>query len=286
MARPTSLERDRIRKALENHARTSQDLTVTAYANAAGITRDTARVYLGQMGLPAKRDPDPVPPTPGVPTTPTPTTPTPAANPAPANPAGGETTVRLLLNQLLAVLPTVPAAVGAEVRQVLDQVVYAKTDDPAAVAAEAARSRIVADHVSRVVADAGQIHADDLQAGEIMRRKWREEHLDSIFGSPGELVNATIDFWWKNRDLIPQLRERAEVAELALQQVAEQYAPAAIRRQRRDEIMMLALAAAVNGHPLPATTLQGYLDVADREPVEVVPSIEAPPVALPAAERG
>ena len=94
MAKFPPAERARIRAALEAHTRDSKDLTISAYARAAGISRDATRTILGQMGLPAKKDPtlnDPVipPPTPSekVPAT-SPTPPLDTPSPTPTTPVG------------------------------------------------------------------------------------------------------------------------------------------------------------------------------------------------------
>jgi hypothetical protein len=282
VARPTATERDRIRKALANHATTSTNLTVTAYAKAAGVKRETARKHIAEMGLPSKND-DPALAADAAALTGAPASP-PAAPPTPP-PSGPQDPVaqtRAHADRVIAETMRLPAAVAEEVRTVLQEVVSAKGMDAATMAAEAARESVVRKHVENVTAEAGQIYADDVLAGEAMRRFWLERGWSGEFVSPGVLATTALNFWERNRDAVAHLREALEDAQLEVLELRRALDPELRRQAEHEKVWMLVLTAAINGKPIPAEMVAGYLRVVD-EVARTDPLPSSPPPALASA---
>lgn len=283
---------ERIKEALRAHFKAGVNLTISGYARAASITRETVREYLPKIGIPGREDrltkdelgaepdpaasiPDPSPASssPGAPAGTPPATP--AAGPAspgthmiPVNPVDLSITRKDLLelrahvDRVLTTIQTMPPATAQAVTEAIGQVVGESGRSPAAMAEALARQRVSSEYSENVVGVASDLLKYDTQAGEAARRVWLNGGHNGEFASPRELVETCYQFWLRNRDLVSHLMEEnyklQEYCEAASQDLSEENR----RRVSADQVWLFVLAAKLNGVDLPLPLIQQYLRAA------------------------
>lgn len=257
MARLPNDERERVVAAIRAHAVSDGDLSARGYAAAANCTPELARTISRKYGLPLTHTSPR-----GVEAPPSPQTDAPdpesaatddpvsSRSPVEGTPVTREEVEKLVQAHVLAATQTGPST---------DLVMK----DPTKAAVLAASGAVTKMHVSSVVARAEQWQTWDEEAGELVRRLWFDRGFRDHFPNPGLMVDDLSIFWWENRDGIPALREQLESASARIDELTRQLDPEVQRRQATDRVWMMALTAAVAGHPLSCEDFAYYLQVAD-----------------------
>lgn len=276
-----------INAAIKAHADAGKNLTITGYAKAAGIKRDSVKPFVIALGLPVSSVLKPEPagsPDEGEGGGPTGPTETGGAPPdSELRPEDYTPEVGNVLREIR----KMPAAVAGAVTEAINRRLPAPGQDTESRATAAAVQALTESHISDTSAIAGRLDSWDKSTGQAVREFYMASGLAGEFPGdegPKAMVRAAMSFWWNNRGEITQLRRDYDDALDELDEAHRQLDPENRRREQTDNVWKLLTVAAMGGHPLPKGEVAYLLRVAQAlaEGTTLPSETSGPPILEPA----